>query len=221
MKYLSQSNEDKAIIEQVYGGNPKCKGTIVEIGALDGKRYSNSWYFEHALQWTSVLIEANPDNFKALERNRPNAINIHSAMCSGDFIEFIGHGAVGGMVDTMSDRHRAGWVGATESPTRVPCQTFKQVFSKHGIKHVDVFILDVEGGEFEVLKTMDWSVTVGVWVIELDSSNPEKNRKVRDELSRNGYIPAEWNIRDWCAKGGDCTSNEAFVPGKSLPSTET
>ena len=44
--YRSQSNEDKAIVEQLYGGQPKCNGTIVEIGALDGVQYNNSWYFE-------------------------------------------------------------------------------------------------------------------------------------------------------------------------------
>ena len=219
--YRSQSNEDKAIIEQLYGGRPKCGGTIVEIGALDGVRYSNSWYFEHALQWKALLIEANPTNFKALETNRPNAINIHSAMCMGESIDFIGGGAVGGMVNTMSEKHGKKWVNPMEKSVSVPCQTFKPLFSKHGIIHVDIFILDVEGGEFEVLKTMDWSVTVGVWVVELDSTNPQKNHDVRKELRKHGYTPATWNIRDWCSKGGDCTANEVFVPLVSRPGKAT
>lgn len=213
--YRSQSNEDKAIIENVYGGKPKCGGTIVEIGALDGILYSNSWYFEHALQWKAVLIEASPKNFKLLQKNRPNAINVHSAMCLGESIDFIGGGAVGGMVDTMSENHKKGWINPKEKPVSVPCQKFKPIFSKHGIHHVDIFILDVEGGEFEVLKTMDWSVTVGVWVVELDKSNLKKNHRVREELRQHGYMPAKWNIRDWCSKGGDCTANEVFVPDKT------
>jgi FkbM family methyltransferase len=212
--YRSQSNEDKAIVEQLYGGQPKCGGTIVEIGALDGVRYSNSWYFEQALQWKALLIEANPRNFKALQINRPNALNVHSAMCTSESIDFIGSGAVGGMVNTMSEKHKNGWVNPKEKSVSVPCQTFKPLFSKHGIHHVDIFILDVEGGEFEVLKTMDWSVTVGVWVVELDKGDPQKDHDVREELRKHGYTPATWNIRDWCSKGGDCTLNEVFVPTK-------
>ena len=159
-----------------------------------------------------MLIEANPKNFEALQNNRPNAFNVHAAMCAGDYIDFIGTGAVGGVVDTMSKGHKKGWIKPNEKQLRVPCQTFKPLFSKYGIQHIDIFVLDVEGGEYQVLQTMDWSVTVSVWVVELDGSNPEKNAKVREELSKHGYMPAMWNIRDWCVKGGDCTANEVFVP---------
>jgi len=218
--FLSQSNEDKAIVEQMYGDQPKCGGTIVEIGALNGISYSNSWYFEQALQWKALLIEANPQNFKELQINRPNALNVHSAMCTGKSIDFIGSGAVGGMVDTMSTGHNKAWVRPNEKSVRVPCQTFKPLFSKYGIHHVDVFILDVEGGEYEVLKTMDWSVTVGVWVVELDKGDLQKDANVREELRKHGYIPATWDIRDWCSKGKDCTSNEVFVPAAKVVPTE-
>ena len=65
---------------------------------------------------------------------------------------------------------------------------------------------------FLFLKTMDWSVTVGLWVVELDKLDLQKDQRVREELRKHGYTPAKWNIRDWCSKGGDCTANEAFVP---------
>ena len=220
VSYRSQSNEEKAIIEKFYGGKPKCGGTIVEIGALDGISYSNSWYFEHALQWKAVHIEANPVNFEKLKKNRPKAINVHSAMCNGKSIDFVGNFATGGINKTMSDKHRKGWVPSNSKPVSVPCQKFKDVFKAHGIDHVDVFILDVEGGEFEVLKTMDWAVKVNLWVVELDGSDPEKDESVRRELLKHGYAPATWNIRDWCSPGGDCTSNEVFVAVKKVKNND-
>eukprot|EP00941_MAST-03F_sp_MAST-3F-sp1_P006045 g6045.t1 len=208
VRYRSQSNEDKAIIEQFYHNKPICGGTIVEIGALDGVQFSKSWYFEHALQWKSLLIEANPNNFKRLQKNRPNAINVYSAMCTGETIDFIGSGAFGGIVSTMSKSHASRWIHPREKKVQVPCRRFKELFSNYGIKHVDVFVLDVEGGEFEVLKSMDWSCSVGLWVVELDGLNPVKDNAVRTELQTHGYVPATWDIRDWCTKGRDCTSNE-------------
>jgi hypothetical protein len=36
-----------------------------------------------------------------------------------------------------------------------------------GVDTLDLFSLDVEGGELEVLKTMDWTIPVGVLMIEV------------------------------------------------------
>jgi hypothetical protein len=49
-----------------YKNPPKCHGTIVEIGALDGQLFSISKFFEDYLGWRSILVEANPYNFKKL-----------------------------------------------------------------------------------------------------------------------------------------------------------
>jgi hypothetical protein len=50
------------------------------------------------------------------------------------------------------------------------------------ITHIDIFILDVEGGELEALQTMYWNIPGDFWVIELDNSNSEKDRDVSDLL---------------------------------------
>lgn len=53
----------------------------VQMGALDGKRFSNThWYHTH-LAWHGVLIEGNPNSFAQLEKNRPNDILVHAAAC--------------------------------------------------------------------------------------------------------------------------------------------
>jgi hypothetical protein len=36
----------------------------------------------------------------------------------------------------------------------------------------------VEGGELEALQTMNWNIPVDFWVIELNNTNPEKDRAV-------------------------------------------
>ena len=42
------------MFEKYYENPIKCSGTFVEIGALDGFLYSNSYFFEHALGWKSL-----------------------------------------------------------------------------------------------------------------------------------------------------------------------
>ena len=83
VQHLSQSAEDKAMFGLFYKHPLKCGGTMVEIGALDGMQYSNSWFFEKALKWNTLLIEAQFDNYNKLVKNRPNGWNENTAMCAG------------------------------------------------------------------------------------------------------------------------------------------
>ena len=51
----------------------------------------------------------------------------------------------------------------------VECIPLAQVLSKAHVHHVNYFILDVEGGELEVLKSIHWNhVTFDVLCIETD-----------------------------------------------------
>ena len=60
----------------------KANGTFIEMGALDGKGYSNSWFFEKSLGWRGLLIEPDPTMFPHILRNRPDAIALSGAICA-------------------------------------------------------------------------------------------------------------------------------------------
>ena len=45
-------------------------GTFVEFGARNGVEHSNTLYFERALGWRGILIEADPTQYRNLERPR-------------------------------------------------------------------------------------------------------------------------------------------------------
>lgn len=44
--FLSQYLEDETIYRTFFANPPKCGGTVVEMGGLDGKSFSNSWFFQ-------------------------------------------------------------------------------------------------------------------------------------------------------------------------------
>jgi len=52
---------------------------------------------------------------------------------------------------------------------------------------VDFFSLDVQGAELMVLKTMNWSVPVSVFMVELDGVSPSKDNEVRALLRAHNY----------------------------------
>ena len=65
---LAASGLDLALYEQFFNGTHG--GTFVEMGAGDGRYFSNTHAFEKVLGWTGVLIEANPSMCPLMWRNR-------------------------------------------------------------------------------------------------------------------------------------------------------
>ena len=95
------------------------------------------------------------------------------------------------------------------------CIPLQSIIDYTGLFDINLFSLDVEGAEYAVLTTVDWTVTnVQVVVVELDAGNPTKDQQVRDLLLQNGFEDASLmhgSIRDACVFGGDCALNEVFV----------
>eukprot|EP00966_Prymnesium_polylepis_P136577 3155617-Prymnesium_polylepis.1 len=166
----SQWGEDLAILPTLLRlprSRGKRSGVFLEMGALDGITYSNTFMLERCFGWTGFLIEANPINARALQTSGRNATLIQSGVCrpSGAFNMTVGGGMVAGQIGAMSAAHRIMWSkkNANNGTVSVPCQPLGQVLmnSHHGrssrnigpksLGPIDFFSLDVEGAEENVL----------------------------------------------------------------------
>ena len=74
--FQSQSNEDRVLVEIF---KDMCKGTYVELGALDGIRFSNTYVFHQDLEWQGVLVELSPANYVNLKANRKHELAVVNA----------------------------------------------------------------------------------------------------------------------------------------------
>lgn len=211
--FFSQYMEDEIIYNTIYANEPKCGGVVVEMGGLDGQTFSNSWFFQYALSWKALLVEAFPDNYDKMVVNRPDAINVFGAICPGKSISFqtAESGATGGAVKDMSAFHKERFVGGAAPLIEVPCMTLSELFHKNGIDHVDLFYLDVEGGELTVLETFDWSVPIDIFVVEMDSSNPQKDEAVRQLLFAHGYVTPFSLLEECRHQRTECMPSDVFV----------
>ena len=59
-------------------------GYFVEFGGVDGLSQSNSYRLEHDLDWRGILIEAHPESFSYLQKNRPDVVNVNEVISSED-----------------------------------------------------------------------------------------------------------------------------------------
>ena len=73
--------EDQVVFENYFSAPPHRNGTFLELGAHDGVAVSNTVWFERALGWSGVLIEASSKAFRSLVQHRGGGGNsLHNAV---------------------------------------------------------------------------------------------------------------------------------------------
>lgn len=149
-------------------------GFFVESGALDGSVFgSNSYYFERYLGWSGLLVEASPSNCDRLVRRRNETPRVHTvctALCASNGL-------------TRFSSPTGGCCGAIgQGGSFVQCTRTQDLFRAYGVHHIDFWSLDVEGGEMNVLRGLDWSIPIRVLLIE--SVTPSIRRLLRDKGMR-------------------------------------
>ena len=210
----SQSGEDEYLWQNLFFG--KTRGSFLEMGALDGELFSNSWAFERALNWTGVLIEANPDLLRRIKAKRPAQRVVSAAICEQPTaVEFVfpevpggdkaALGAVGGLPQHLTQRFLdVHYGGRGVLRRRVACVPLMRILDGLGARDFDFFSLDVEGAELAVLRTLDFArVRIGVLCIEASGLDPEKDAAVRRLLAGAGYaLHASVAGSDWFTARG-------------------
>jgi len=162
VEYYSQYNQDFYIDELLKGKN---NGVFIDIGAWDGVRYSNSYFFETKRNWTGVCVEPLSYEYKKLIKNRKcECFNIAISTKDGieDFI-MINHPEGGGMLSGLANKYNKAHMKRVNNfkdkikRIKVKCKTFNNLFYDVGLFNIDYCSIDVEGPDFEILKSIDFN----------------------------------------------------------------
>ena len=192
--YYSQCGEDEFLNTKYFKG--MINGTYIELGALDGVLYSNTKYFEDKLNWRGILIEPHPLKYDNLTVNRPNNYlfnNLVSCLTEDVVFRFFidNYSGVSGVEHTLPQEHLSGFFSQVPEPQSrmiIKPKSLTEIVKSTDIKHIDLLSLDVEGHEYEVLLSWDFSVPIDIILIEtLGGSQIEKEQMCRDILVKNGY----------------------------------
>ena len=172
MRFYSQSGEDY-LVWKLLDRQQRASGYYVEVGALDGRRFSNSYAFER-IGWTGICVEAHPDYFQQTRRNRPGATVVHAACCDRDDHAITFYANARGTLsaiepmdpDTIDDRFSAYFHGY--DPIEVPAKRLTTILDEAGApRHIDMISIDVEGAEVDVLRGLDFDrYTARVLIVE-------------------------------------------------------
>ena len=166
-------------IERYFWGM-RNSGIVMEIGALDGLKLSVSRPFLK-LGWHRILVEGAPHYRSLLAKNSPDACSFSAAICNDTKkVHYSVESGVGGILEFMSDEFRQSFHKSTlytpysewkniRNVKVIPCLPLRSVLSSVNVSHINLWILDVEGAELEVMRTVNFTaVKFDVIAVETD-----------------------------------------------------
>lgn len=199
------------VIEHFFWG--KHNGIAMELGALDGSESTHSMTvgLEKTMGWRRILIDGNPQYNNGMLKKSPNAFGVNACICENsgivhyDPVEY-----TGGVLEFMSDAfmmnyHSDVWNAGSPhgnlssvnwgNPSlnrikEVHCIPLASILRVARTKHINFFLLDVEGGELQVIKGINWHhVRFDVICVETEESNrpPNYEAHVIEALAPHGY----------------------------------
>lgn len=202
MQSFSQIGQDLAVLK--YYKN-KRNGYFVEVGASDGIQLSNTYLLEKEFGWKGICVEALPEKFKQLCKNRPTAVCVEKAVfnATGLTLKFDianSFDMLSGISDYISER----WSERVKSDcTTIDVKTITLtdlLKEANAPPFIDYLSLDTEGSEFEILKAHDFS-KYNFGLLDVEHNNVEPTRtQIRELLLKNGYIFIGENKWDDCYK---------------------
>lgn len=182
-KSYSQIKQDLKVLSFY---NNKKNGYFVEIGANDGINLSNTYLLESDYNWKGICVEALPDKFNELVKNR-KSININKAVydTTGEILQFSSDNLYSGITDKI-DKHM---YSKTKQQISVETMTLNDILDKNNAPiFIDYISIDTEGSEFEIIKSVDLNkYKFGLMHIEHNYVEPRRT-EIKTYLLNNGYL---------------------------------
>ena len=194
--YHSQYSQDRLLEENVFKGYKN--GVFMDIGAHDGVSLNNTLFFEKSHNWSGINVEPIKNVYDKLVQNRPICTNINCAVNNTDgFAEFICNTGytemISGLKDEFDIRHltrlknEINKKGGTTEIITVETKRVETICDEHQIDHIHYLSVDVEGAEFEVIKSINFD-KVKIDVIGFENNYEDVSAPIVEYLVNRGYI---------------------------------
>ena len=194
--FYSQDNQDKYLEHNIFKGFKN--GIFVDVGAHDGRSMNNTLYFEENSGWKGINVEPIQKVYDRLVINRPNSINLNYAVCNYDGeTEFIFNSGytemISGIKETFDPRHMVrlenenNAFGSTTEIITVKTKKLETILDEHSISHIHYLSIDVEGAEFEVIKSINFD-KVFIDVIGFENNYSDTSIPIVKYLQDRNYI---------------------------------
>ena len=195
--FYSQYKQDEYLETTIFKGYKE--GFYVDVGSHDGVSLNNTLYFERNNNWRGINIEPIKGVFDKLVANRSadRNTNINCAICNydGEADFYLNEGyteMLSGIIENYDARHLERLKNentemlATTQVVKVNTKRLQTIFDEHEVSHIHYLSIDVEGAEFEVIKSIDFD-KVFVDVIVFENNYEEVSIPIIQYLIKKGF----------------------------------
>ena len=204
----SQLGQDRWVLQQTQN---KLYGYFVEFGAVDGITLSNTYALEKNYFWNGIVAEPNPMHHEALRRNRSCNISTKCVYTeSGATLSFLDCGderdtehALSSLeVFATSDMHAQSRLHNNKKISVETITLVDLLAQFNAPKQIDYLSLDTEGGEYDILRSFDWSY-YDISCITVEHNFTPQRDSIYELLTSHGYrrvqeAQSKWD--DWYTK---------------------
>ena len=157
-RWCGQFGQDRVIASLLNATTKAIRGTFVDLAANDPIRNSNTYALEQLLGWHGLCIEPNPKYHAGFEAYRRCALAKTCVTAEKREVEFALQGG-------------KGHIGAGKKSLKLTCEPLSVLLAHHKMRAITYLSLDVEGGELDALRGVDWNATtIDVLTVETASA---------------------------------------------------
>jgi FkbM family methyltransferase len=78
--------------------------------------------------------------------------------------------------------------GKNETVKSIPCITLNTLLEQYRVKRIDLLKIDIEGLEYKILESFDWTIKPAVLNVEIRHWTTENRNRWKRELEEMGYV---------------------------------
>eukprot|EP01028_Stygiella_incarcerata_P012146 TRINITY_DN7303_c0_g2_i2.p1 TRINITY_DN7303_c0_g2~~TRINITY_DN7303_c0_g2_i2.p1 ORF type:complete len:427 (-),score=-84.01 TRINITY_DN7303_c0_g2_i2:593-1873(-) len=190
-QWYSQNGEDFILNELLKNTT---NGFFVEVGCIDGLRFSNTYKFEKK-GWKGICIEAHQDYIPFLQKNRSNSTVLNYAVGEKDEDNITFYANSRGSLSTLDKSqeehfksHYGEWFTGFKEQI-VKKRTLTTIFEENCVKDIDILSIDIEGYEIEAIEGLNFA-KYQPKIIVVESTGNEHEEVLDNILLTNNYKKA-------------------------------
>ncbi|MBX7066085.1 MAG: FkbM family methyltransferase [Parachlamydiales bacterium] len=192
ISYTKSSHaQDLFIYERFHNKWEKVDGLFVDVGAKDGIETSNTYFFEAYLGWNGICFEPNPLSFFKCQKSRKGPVYPIGIGKGGRREFFCCPNTPGwsGIIENYHPEHKSYEVyleyKSSENVIQIETVPLQNILDVHKYRHIHFLDVDTEGGELEILDTIDYQKT-HIDVINVE--NLFSKERLRLFLKKRGFV---------------------------------
>ena len=178
-------------------GSHKMSGFYVDVGAFHPTLFSNTYFF-YLNGWNGINVEARPGSKQLFDRVRPRDINLEVGVSQENGSLTYHFIADDSTMNSFSEDflRQIDMLQHVRAKIPVPTLPLAEILNRHlsAGQAIDFMNVDVEGHDFEVLQSNDWTrFRPRIVVVEDEGLDPRESKIVR-MMNNHGYELCAQNV---------------------------